>query len=869
MSTRHAHESLQVAGADSRAPSPLTATQASPHQPQAKFEVHAPQVVSAGQSLAFGGAVAQPTEVAPVNNVLINTHRPNNATLSRMEPHTPKRYRQPGGRSTRRNRAAETRGASEHADARGVPGYGQRAPVPRRSRDRAPAFVGVSSFMLAVIACGGSTRDSVTRAAASCDPAARPQPGPWGPSDRAALREVFTATGHAHAGDLWTRVELRVNAFVDDWQRARALVCDPQPAVRACAATRVQSSRSILAALGELDEETVDFAVDAAAALDPVSDCARAHGALAGRPSPAHDELRAQIEDARALALTGQVWAGIDRARAAASAIEALPQQREESAGAAEAGLPRAEQHASALAVDVHALLGGLLADTGDADAGLEQLDRAEQRAWALADRYRIIALKNARARVVGLHKGQVGAARALVDAALAETRELGEAALPERAMLLETRALLLEMAGEDEAAEAAYRAALELHRRPRADGLTTPAVSAVMNHLGTVLIRLGRYEDAVALLERARDRYRMDYGGEHPVLALPLNNLGLAHQRQGQYVEAQAELEHALELQEQRLGPADPRLAPTLDNLGLVARKLGSFTRARDCSERALDLYSRSYGPDSLRLVSPLANLGNIARERGLFERAREHLARALEIQEAQGDDDRALAHALHDLANVHGRMGQLEQAEQHFARALELLERALGPEHPDLKGPLIGLGNVARDRGALEQARERYERALGLMRAHFGDEHPEVAVALFNLGNIHKDLGRLGAAEAHYRHALAIREQALRPDHPLVIKNLSTLGKLLVARGRPDQAIEPLEQALALKEGRKTAPEELAAHRFLLARALWDAAEETADRARARALAEAAAEGFAAAGAKFEEHHEDVERWLGRVED
>ncbi|MCB9755365.1 MAG: tetratricopeptide repeat protein [Myxococcales bacterium] len=721
----------------------------------------------------------------------------------------------------------------------------------------------VALVTVALVASAGACdrASAPARRADACDPAVQLAPGPWGADERAALHEVFTQTGRAHAEDLWTRVDVRLTAFHEDWRRARARVCDPQPAVRACMATRAQRYRSIVAALRELGDESIDFAVDAAAALEPASDCARAHGEFTGLRAPALDELRAQVEDARALALTGQVWAGIDRARAAADAI-----------AAADGGGASGEQgELAALAVDARSLLGGLLADTGDAAAGLEQLELAERSAWTLNDRYRIIALKNARARVVRLHQRRVAPARARSSTARwrrpARLGELRRGRATRARHAARTRALLLEAAGDHRSAEAAYRAALALHAMPRADGLTTPAVSAIMNHLGTVLIRQGRHDDASELLARARDRYIMDYGEQHPVLALALNNLGLAHQRQGQYVEAQADLEHALELQEQRLGPDDPRLAPTLDNLGLVTRKLGSFSRARECSARALELYSRSFGPDNLRLVSPLANLGNIARERGELVEAREQLARALAIQEEQGDDDRALAHALHDLANVHGRLGELEQAEQHFRRALTLLEGALGPEDPDLKGPLIGLGNVARDRGELERAREHYERALGLMRAHFGDEHPEVAVALFNLGNIHKDLGRLGAAEAHYRHALAIREQALRPDHPLVVKNLTTLGKLLVARGRPADAIAPLEQGLALQEDRRTPAEELASHRFLLARALWDAGGDDDARARARALAEQAEAGFAEAGARFAQHHQDVERWLRRT--
>jgi len=514
----------------------------------------------------------------------------------------------------------------------------------------------------------------------------------------------------------------------------------------------------------------------------------------------------------------------------------------------------------------------------------MRELDQAERDAQILGDPFRLLTIRNARAQVLGLSLGRRTEAFALTQRALTEAAPLGELADPELAVLYETRGLLYEADGKGADAEIAFQAALEIHRRPRADGLTTPAVPAVMNHLGTMLIHAGRHDEACTLLERALHHYGEDYGETHPILALPLNNLGLAHQREGRYVEAQVALEHALELQENNLGPDHPRLASTLDNLGLVTRKLGSFSRARECSQRAIELYSQSLGPDHLRLVAPLRNLGNIARERGELPLALDLLTRALTIQERESDDARALAHALHDLANVYGRLGDLDSAQLHFDRALELLEGALGADHPDLKGPLIGLGNIDRDRGALDRAKARYERALELMRAHFGDgtrggggesegkgkgegdAHPEIAVALFNLGNIHKDLGHLDVAEDHYRQALAIRERALREDHPLMIKNLTTLGKALVAGGQPQEGIEVLQRALSLSEGKKTAPEELAALRFLLARVLWDTGADE-PRTQAHSLAQTAVEEYSEAGPDFDRERRAIERWLAKT--
>ncbi|MEZ4382650.1 MAG: tetratricopeptide repeat protein [Nannocystaceae bacterium] len=746
---------------------------------------------------------------------------------------------------------------------------------PRRAQLGAPRRRSAALAFAAALA-GGACGASSAAEREACPASERHRVAAWGDGERDALRAQFAATAQPHAAATFDRVDTRLRAHLDDWGRAGALACAPEPAVRECLARRAQALDATLAALRELDGETLEFAVDAAAALEPPSSCAGATGALAGARTPALDGHRLAVAQAKALARTGQVWAAVDAAREAAGSIA------EASAAATQSSAPEAAAARADLAgaaIDATTLLGGLLADTGDADGALRELEVAEGWATELGDRQRLLAIANARAQVIGLRKGERAAALAITEEAVVRALALGDAGVADLALLRETRGLLFQSGGEIAAAEAELRAAIDLHARPRADGLSTPAADAVMNHLGALLISEGRDDEARELLERTVERYRLDYGERHPVLAMPLNNLGLAHQRQGSYVEAQVALTQALELQEESLGPDHPRLAATLDNLGLVARKLGAFALARESSERALELYSRSLGPDHLRLVAPLSNLGNVARERGDLDLALEHLTRALTIQEREGDDPRALAHALHDLANVHGRRGDLEAAERHFQGALELLEGALGADDPDLKGPLIGLGNVARDRGALDQARARYARALALMRRHFGDEHPEVAVALFNLGNIHKDLGRLDEAERHYRQALAIRERALRPDHPLVIKNLTTLGKLLVARGDPAAAREPLERGLrfadARGEGQAGEPSDAAADgevegdadgevaslRFLLARVLWELEDE---RPRALELAAAALSGLRSAGPEYAPERRLAERWL-----
>ncbi|HFE45933.1 MAG TPA: hypothetical protein ENJ18_10660, partial [Nannocystis exedens] len=260
---------------------------------------------------------------------------------------------------------------------------------------------------------------------------------------RRALRALFLATDKKpHAADSLALVDARLKAHIDDWQeRGKKLACSSNPAVRECLARRAQNLRATLETLLELDAETLEFAIDAAAALEPASACSRSSGVLDGQFTPALNELRLQVARARALAHSGQVWAALKAAREANSAIERThadaphrpetgeknkSQTSQTSQTDADTGIDLSHDRL-AIAVDAKTLLGGLLADTGDADAALEMLERAHRQATIIRDPYRLLSIQTARAQIIGLRQGQLVEALALCTRARTDALPLVE----------------------------------------------------------------------------------------------------------------------------------------------------------------------------------------------------------------------------------------------------------------------------------------------------------------------------------------------------------------------------------------------------------------------------------------------------------
>ena len=124
------------------------------------------------------------------------------------------------------------------------------------------------------------------------------------------------------------------------------------------------------------------------------------------------------------------------------------------------------------------------------------------------------------------------------------------------------------------------------------------------MQNVAAVLLRLGEYEEARDLLERALVIEQAALGQTHPILAQGLNGLGMILKRQGAYAEARARFERALRIQERALGMDHPDTYSSLSNLAHIARRAGALDEARGHFERLVAIQESAVGPDHANTV-------------------------------------------------------------------------------------------------------------------------------------------------------------------------------------------------------------------------------------------------------------------------
>lgn len=272
------------------------------------------------------------------------------------------------------------------------------------------------------------------------------------------------------------------------------------------------------------------------------------------------------------------------------------------------------------------------------------------------------------------LHRIGVQAAFRLGDVATARTHALEQLSCALRAADpgLEGRAhndlaVLDGFEGHEDAALERLWKASEAFRRS-SDGPSP----AVLNNLGNLYVRMGRYDEAIGHFHRAVEGFRAVSNLAN--VAVSLANVGRSEALAGRAGLAIQPLDEALAIFE-RLGRPDD-VVTTLAKLGLAHGKDGAFEHARSCFERAMDGHAQG-------LAAPFAGDTRLWFAEFLFDRGEDDRVVELLGPLRTGGGDVRPVDPVHDfdtipmelLAHALARLGRHDEA---FA-ALSRLYRAV----------------------------------------------------------------------------------------------------------------------------------------------------------------------------------------------
>src|SRR5262249_13523121 len=151
----------------------------------------------------------------------------------------------------------------------------------------------------------------------------------------------------------------------------------------------------------------------------------------------------------------------------------------------------------------------------------------------------------------------------------------------------------------------------------------------------------------------------------------------------------------------------------------------------------------------------------------------------KALDIEiKAHGEDSWQAAESMVDRSRVLNDVGHYDESIALLQRSLPILERDIGPLHPEVALAEQSLGNAYLLKGDHDQAKSHLLRSLAIKRARYPNGSNSLAFTLQSLGLVAEESGDLPGAEKYLQEAIDMRTRVLGPDHPDTLSSVYSLG-------------------------------------------------------------------------------------------
>ena len=352
------------------------------------------------------------------------------------------------------------------------------------------------------------------------------------------------------------------------------------------------------------------------------------------------------------------------------------------------------------------------------------------------------------------------------------------------------------------------YNQAKELHEkaliiRKKIFGEDHADVATTYNNLALVCDTLGEYNQAKELHEKALIIYKKIFGEDHAAVATSYNNLALVCDTLGEYNQAKGLYEKALTIYNKIFGEDDATVVTSYNNLALVCDTLGEYNQAKELYEKALIIYKKIFGEDHADVATSYNNLALVYIRVGEYNQAKELQEKALIIhKKIFGEDHATIATSYNNLASVYKHLGEYNQAKELLEKALIIRKKIFGDDHAAKATSYNNLALVYKCLGEYNQAKELNEKALTIYKKIFGEDHVAVATSYDNLAFVYQSLGEYNHAKELHEKALTIYKKIFGEDHAEVATSYNNLALVYIRLGKYNQAKELQAKALTISK-------------------------------------------------------------------
>eukprot|EP00752_Nemacystus_decipiens_P014758 g13139.t2 len=197
------------------------------------------------------------------------------------------------------------------------------------------------------------------------------------------------------------------------------------------------------------------------------------------------------------------------------------------------------------------------------------------------------------------------------------------------------------------------------------------------------------------------------------------------------------------------------------------------------------------------------LSVLAGALKEQGKYAEADPIYVRVIEAMEkALGPDHPNVALCLHNRTLLLSEQGRYDEADRLYLRCIAIEERTLGPGHPQLAQSLNTRADILRAKGKLDEADSVLARAIKIQERAFGPNHPSLANSLGARAIVLEAQGKYDEADRLCVRRIKIQEKALSPDNSELAASLHDRADLLRAQGKLREADLLLARAITIQE-------------------------------------------------------------------
>lgn len=351
---------------------------------------------------------------------------------------------------------------------------------------------------------------------------------------------------------------------------------------------------------------------------------------------------------------------------------------------------------------------------------------------------------------------------------------------------------------GPTKALDYALRASKSFERCA-VDGEPSLDLAMSLHVLAAIYCSLGRFDEAVPVLERAIQVPDPSRGADHALAAFSGHmQLGDTFSMLGQVDKSIVCYEEGLKIQIEALGESDPRVGETCRYLAEAHVQAMEFERAEELCKKTLEIHHAHSEPASLEEAADRRLMALICEAKGDYETALEHLVLASMAMIANGQDAEVAAIDV-SIGNIYTSLCRYDEALFSYQKALTVFKSSKGDNHPSVASVFVRLADLYHRTGKLRDSKSYCENALRIYAKPVpGTTVEEIAGGLTEVSAIYESVDEPEEALKLLQKAMKILED--KPGNQSTIAGIEArMGVMFYAVGRYEEARNSFESAIA----------------------------------------------------------------------